>query len=700
MQSVDTSSSVQQIKQKIDSAKTYNDVSKSSDALKKSLGNSAAEAAGKISTQLDKIKDLQKRYLREPPTSMDNLLGFLNQTKGGGSDTMKYLKRKVLEVAVRIEPKMVEILKQESIKALGCSQEQTYKGVSPSSLQLQPLPLRPQQEGIYIPIQSVDFFSNLKNSPESPVGKVYYEKPEPSADNKFKPFGGVESFPMNKQLYQVMDSTNAGRALSQILGKTYTGKSGKALFDLQYTTENGFGVTGNYYRVLLLDREDPNNPNPSIPPINKVGEMLSDYYSTIKLIDPVDIGAQITNLISGAVDIKANLGAGELDNKSKFFLIAQRILGLCFDSRREIDVSGVAKIAELDGIDESFFELTEVDLRNIDITINNVRMGIIEFEDCDNVKVPVNSDVVVDELIEFRETEEDQTVEEKVAAIERITNSILENPQLKLFIPSNLNVQTSFDTSIIKKLPLAVAAGVFTPKVLLPIFTLMSVIQSGTTYTYNQAVTSANTFVYSANTVGQQGSNIVTGGLDFLKKWRKFSIEVLSRINQEFLRVLFEELKKDIVNIIALIVRDIQKSKADKRIAMVLRLVGLLIAVGQLIADYRKCKSLLDNILSILNLINTFGTGQNTIPFPLMLMSKFLPGTSPERAFINTIEELQGIGIPTGTLPDGSPNLMLLYNLATHKGQDKENAQNGKIEAYGLVPPVTGGLVTIFGKAM
>jgi hypothetical protein len=82
-----------------------------------------------------------------------------------------------------------------------------------------------------------------------------------------------------------------------------------------------------------------------------------------------------------------------------------------------------------------------------------------------------------------------------------------------------------------------------------------------------------------------------------------------------------------------------------------------------------------------------------------MLASKFLPGTSPERSFINTIEILQSQGIPTGTLPDGSPNLMLLYNLATHRGADKENAENGKIEAYGVVPPVTGGLVTIFGKS-
>lgn len=695
MQSLSNAASSQAISSKISAAKTYNESSKSSAKLKKSLGDSASESAEKISTQLNKIRDTQKRYLREPPTSMDGLLNFLGQTKGKGGDTMKYLKRKVLEVASKIEPKMVEILKEETIKALGCSQEQTYKGVSADSLKLQPLPLRPQQEGIYIPIQSIDFFSNLKNAPDSPVGKVYYEKPEPSGDNKFKPFGGNESYPMNKQLYQLMDSSNAGRAMSQVIGKDYTGKSGRPLFDIQYTEQNSFGVTGNYYRVLLIDRTDPANPNQQTSTVNKVGEMIADYYSTINLVDPVDIGAQLMNLLSGALDTKAEVGSGELSSQSKFFIIAQRILGLCFDNRREIDVSGISKIAELDGVDESFFELTEVDLRNIDITINNVQNGIVEFEDCNNVKLPVNVDVIIDELINFRDTLTGQTQEEKVATLEKITETLAQNPEWKLFLPSNLNVQASIDTSVIKKIPLAVAAGIFTPKVLLPVFTLMSVIQSGATFTYNQAVTSANTFIQSGNTLGQQGSNIVTSGADFLKQWKTFSIQVISRINEQFLKVLFEELKKDIVLLITLIVRDIQRSKKNKKLETVLRLVGILIAVGQLIADYRKCKSLLDNILAILNLINGFGG--DSLPLPLLLASRFLPGTSPERAFINVIEELQALGVPTGTLPDGSPNLMLLYNLATHKGSEKEKAQNGTIDAKIIVPPLTGGVFPVFG---
>jgi hypothetical protein len=687
---LDINSTQQSIQSKIDAYKTYREVSTSEKGLLGKLGNSASEATSQISSQLDKVRESQKRFQRNPPNSMDQLLGFLGQTQGNGSATLKYLRTKILEAVAQIEPKVAGILKKETINALGCSIEQTYNGISAESLSLQPIPLRPQQEGIYIPVNSLDFFSNLKQSPETNFGKIYYEKPDPSADSIFRPYGGPVPFPMNKQLFNMMTSDNAGRSFSQINGKNYEGKSGQPLFDLQYTNTNSFGVTGDYYRVFLIDREDGSN---SIT--NNVGEFISDYYSTIKLVDTVDIGAQIVNIISGAINYSAQVGFGEINNQSRFALIAQRILGLCFDDRREIDVSGVSKVAELDGVDDSFFELNEIDLRNIDIEISNVQNGIMEFEDCDNIKLPVNSEVLIDELIDFRNTESGNTVEEQVEILGKIIDSISDNPDWSLTAPANLNVKVSIDKNVIKKIPLAVAASVLTPKNLLPLYTLLSVVQSGATFTYNQAVTEVNETTTNVNEtattignagadVGKQGSNIVNSGEDFLKKYKTFAIQVISQINAEFLKVLYEILKKDIVNLLSIIIGDISRSKLLKKYAIILRLAQLALIVSQLINDYRRCKSLLDNILLLLNLV---GQGlnaniplRNEIPAPLLLLSSVLPGYSPERATINAIQLLQGIGIPTGTLPDGSPNLMLLYNLVTNKAVDKEESENGKIE--------------------
>ena len=683
---LDINSTQQSIQSKIDSYKTYREVSQSEKSLLGKLGNSASEATSQISSQLDKVSEFQKRFQRNPPNSMDQLLGFLGQTQGNGSATLRYLRTKILEAAAQIEPKMEGILKRETINALGCSIEQTYNGVSADSLSFQPIPLRPQQEGIYIPVNSVDFFSNLKQSPETNFGKVYYEKPDPSADSIFRPYGGPEPFPMNKQLFNMMTSDNAGRAFSQINGKNYTGKSGQNLFDLQYTNTNSFGVTGDYYRIFLIDREDGSGNL-----TNNVGEFISDYYSTIKLVDSVDIGAQIVNIISGAININAQVGFGELNNQSRFALITQRILGLCFDDRREIDVSGVAKVAELDGVDDSFFELNEIDLRNIEVEISNVQNGIMEFEDCDNIKLPVNSQVLVDELINFRDTLSGDTVENQVETLGQIIDSISDNPEWSITAPANLNVKVSIDKSVIKKIPLAVAAAVLSPKNLLPLYTLLSVVQSGATYTYNQSVTEINattepitSFGNQAAGLNTQGSNIVNSGEDFLKIYKTFAIQVISQINAEFLQVLYEILKKDIVNLVSIIISDIQRSAVLKNYAIILRLAQIALVVSQLVNDYRKCKSLLDNILLLLNLIGQ--TVPIQIPLPLLSLAALLPGTSPERASINVIEGLQKVGIPTGTLPDGSPNLMGLYDLISKRGSDKEEAENGKI----LVATATG----------
>ena len=693
---LDINSAQQSIQSKIDAYKTYREISQSEKSLLGKLGNSATEATSKISSQLDKVSEFQKRFQRDPPNSMDQLLGFLGQTQGNGSATLKYLRSKILQAAAQIEPKMADILKKETIRALGCSVEQTYNGVTAESLSLQPIPLRPQQEGIYIPVNSVDFFSNLKQSPQTGFGKIYYESEDPSADSTFRPYGGPIPFPMNKQLFNLMTSDNKDRSYSQINGKNYLGKSGQDLFDMQYTQINSFGVTGDYYRVFLIDREDGQGNI-----TNNVGEFISDYYSTIKIVDSVDIGAQLVNLISGAIDINAQVGFGELNNQSRFGLIVSRILGLCFDERREIDVSGVAKVGELDGVDDSFFELNEIDLRNIEVEISNVQNGIMEFEDCDNIQLPVDSEALVAQLIEFRNNLSGETVERQAENIGEIIDTISDNPAWSLTAPSNLNVKLSIDKSVIKKIPLAVAAGVLTPKNLLPLYTLLSVVESGATYTYNQAVTEINEttapiteFGNQAANIGAQGSNIVNSGEDFLKKWKTFAIQVISQINAGFLEVLYEILKKDIINLVSIIITDVEKSAKLKQYTMIIRLVQIALVVSQLVNDYRKCKSLLDNILLLLNLIGQ--TARISIPQPLLALADLLPGTSPERASINVIEGLQKVGIPTGTLPDGSPNLMGLYDLISKRGSEKEEAENGKILT--TIKPQSGGFLMVGKK--
>jgi hypothetical protein len=414
------------------------------------------------------------------------------------------------------------------------------------------------------------------------------------------------------------------------------------------------------------------------------------------LVDKVDFVAILLNIISGVISIQSNLSAQEIEKGSQFSLIIQRILGLCFDSRREIDVSGVSKVAELDGVDDSFFELTEVDLRNIEIRISNIQNGVMEFEGCDNVKLPVDYDTLIDELIKFRDTVDDQTPEQQVQSISNILDTLYQNPEWQAFLPTNFNLEVAVNKEIIKQIPLAVASAVLSPKVLFPIFTLLQVVEGQAKNTYNQAVTSGNTFIQSGNTTLGGVNNIINNGVDFLKVFKSFNVQLISKIGAIFLKALYDILKRDILLLISSVISDISKSQRLKKYTIILRLVSILLILAQLIDDYRKCKSLINNILLLLKTI--FGVSDGSIPFPLLIFTEFLPGTSPERSTINTIELLQGVGIPTGVLPDGSPNLMGIYNLMTHKGADKEESENGKVEGTVIVPPLTGGLLKVWGK--
>jgi hypothetical protein len=687
-----------EVKNKISAIKNFAQVSNSEKKLKRSAGNSESQGIPDIASSLDNASKDQKRYLKPPPNSFDQVLEMIGLTSGNGSETLKYLKKKLLLTATKIEPEIKKIITKNAIKALGCSQEQTFQGFTSTFLELNPLNTLPVGQGIYVPIESMDISGMLKTTTDSKIGKVVYEKPNPNViENVYKPYKGKVPFPMNKEFNNRLQGTFVTNSFNGEYGKYYQGVSNQDLFDFQYSPTNQFGVDQACFKVALISKV---NESLTITggSANKVIDFLEDYYGTIKLFDTTDFTAVIMNALSGAINIKANLTSDEISKQSQFMLILQRILGLCFDSRREIDVSGVSKIAELDGVDESFFELTEIDLRNIDVQISNIQNGVMELVDCDNVKLPVDYETIIDGLIDLRETENLSPALE-VNKIIAISDSLVQNPDWKVLLPTNLNFQV-FDEDFIKKIPLSVAGAVLSPKVLFPIFVLMQSLETNATNVYNSAVTSANTFTQSGNTIGNSVNNLINSNVDFLKTFKKFNIEMVAEIGAIFVTELFNILKKDLINLMKPIIADIGSEALKAKLQMIERLITIALIINQIVVgvkDYKKCKSLIDDILIILNLISSLAPPGSKIPKVLLLLANFLPGTSASRASINTIEELQKLGIPTGTLPDGSPNLMLLFNLASNKGTKKESAQNGKIQAIGI--SADGKPVRISGKS-
>jgi hypothetical protein len=214
----------------------------------------------------------------------------------------------------------------------------------------------------------------------------------------------------------------------------------------------------------------------------------------------------------------------------------------------------------------------------------------------------------------------------------------------------------------------------------------------------NELISSANTILKSGTTIGQQVSKEINDGVDFVKKNKTFVIALVSRISAIFIETLFEILKREIFVLLEVIIRDINKSATLKKYAIILRLVQLAYVIGRFVRDYRKCKSLLDEIAMLLQMISN-SVGAIRLPAFLNLFAALLPGFSPERATLNVIEELQKLGIPTGPGPDGSDNLMNQFVKSVISGMDSEESQNGKVQtSVALAPPI--GLISTYGKKM
>ena len=617
MASLDLKVDYDNVKKKVEANKNYAELKNQYNDASKRVGDTLEKSKDKVAERLQGFSDQTKRYQKQLKNQLEQLLDIVNVSGGKGSGSPKYIKKLLIRTINNVEPKIRTIVFEE-LQHINCDENKTYSTTGP----------------IFIKVQSVDLFGRLKLNPNEIPGKLLYEK------DPIQP--GTFPISTNKILKSLTDNTATSYSSLIGGGEDYLGKSGQPLFNIEYVETTPAGDTGPWFKVDLADRASG---------INNVGEFMADYYNTIKMTEKVDIMTSIMESLCGAVSMKVNAGVGEVTQSSQAEKIILRILGLCFDSRgNEIDVSGISKVAPLDGVDDSFYEFTEVDLREIEQRVTNIKNGVIEFEDCGNVKVPVDYDQILDNLNQLFFVEGSDF--DNLA--DQLTSTLANNPEWGI----NVNVQPVIDTNFIKLITNGIIGAMMSPKVVLPIMIMLKA-------------------------QGNDISNLINSFTDFLKNFKQFAINVISRVGAIFVEELFNLIKADILQLIQGVIKDIVKEKVKKKLIMILKLIALLMMIAQIISDYRQCKSLVDEILAILSLISLpggVGMPGGNIPLPLLLTSQFLDGYSESRAFLGTVQELQGLGVPTGLLPDGSANLDLLSKFSQMKAMASEEAENGKVE--------------------
>jgi hypothetical protein len=633
---LDLKSDYKELKNKISATQSYNDLKKEYEDVTKRAGENFDELKEKTSEKLSGLKDKSKKFQKEIKNQFEQLLDIATLTIGSGGGTIGLIKKIVLQTIKKIEPQLSEILFDETIKAIGCDQQQRYT----------------EGQVIYIKVSTLDLLGLLKIDPNDEIGQLLYEKnPINYQDNPFS---------MNRLLYALTQTPNVSYSFSTG-GQLYKGQSGQDLFDIEYTEINPNTSGGPWFKVTLSQRSGG---------ANTIVQFIIDYYKSIKIVEFDNIMSNIMNRLTGAFDFGLNVGGNQIETESKFALLLQRILGLCFDNRREIDVSGVAKIPEDDPIDESFFEFSTIDLRNIENRITNIKNGVVQYEDCGNVLLPLDVDSIVGSLSSLRFVSDD----DKVNSASQLTQSLTNNPDWNINIP-NLNINLAIDLNFIKLIPQSIVFSILSPKVILPIYTMLL-------------------------SLGQQIVNSLENIVDFTKKFSKFITNLASKIGSIFVEELFNLIQKDLLQLASRVVLEIQNERKRKISIIILKLIQILLIVGQLISDWRKCKSIVDELLKIMRVGGQLTQGvlgglTSQVPLPLLFASELLGGYSESRAFIGVIEELQKLGIPTGALPDGSPNLTVLSVFGQLKAMEKEKTENGKVQVAIKPTAVTPAGVTV-----
>lgn len=619
MASIDLSFDYDKLQKKVESYKSYKDLKSQYDKASKKVSGVFTEKSDKLSQSLDSISGKTKSFQKKVKNQLDELLD-LNTTLG--KNTNGYLKKKFIAALNQLEPQILEILIEEIFKAIGCDQQQTYVTDKP----------------VYIKVSSVDLGGLLKVNPTSKSGKLLYEKSPLSVQS--------QPFAMNKELYDITQTTDS---YSFTNSSDYLGVSKQNLFDIKFLQNHPLtGVGGGWFEVIPKARVA--NINLTDVNQNLVGQFVQDYYKTIKIYDKHNVIAWTVDFITGAISITRNESDAQISDKTWFSKQLKKILGLCFDSRAEIDVSGVAKISQSDGIDESFFELDSIDLREIDQTVANFKSGVFEFEDCNTVKLPTNTEGIISELDKLT-----YVPDKDFNNIANTIPDILTNDEEK---KKNIPGFDIFDKEFLKQILNGLVYSLLSPKVILPIMVMVKSISNK----YDNILDKINSFK------------------DFSKHFKEFIINFSSRVFSLFIKILFNIIKKDIVNLVLSIIKDINIEKYKKKSEMILTLVKIFLALAEvykLITDWRKCKGIVDELLKLIQL---WQKRSDNIPIPIMYAARLLNGYSETRAFIGTIEELQKLGIPTGAMPDGSPNLTVLSTFAQLKASAFEEAANGKVQ--------------------
>jgi hypothetical protein len=548
-----------------------------------------------------------------------NEINFSQLKTDSAKNATEALRNTFVQTVNRTKERLQQVLLQETVSALGCSQEQNYEINKP----------------LYIKVLSIDIFGKtLQNNPDTSPGQYIYE---------VKPFSPRQQpYSFNRELYNRLQ--NPGKSYKDEYNVNFLGATAQELFNITYVKDPTPKLIGDYYKVEL---------SPRVSGV-KVVDFLNDYYNSIDILNFNELYSNVLNLLTGAVSMKLKTGEDDLRSQTQFEKILQRILGLCFDNKQEIDVSGSGKLDALDQIDDSFFVLSPKEMVEVENKVKNILENVVQYRDCGTVSLPVNVDANLSLLDKFLNPNVNASNADKIA--QNLLNELAKNPDWKIKFPQLPDLGDIIDTEFLNLIPIAITNSLLSPKHLFPLMVMAKALQ--------------NEYVDNIETLQ-----------DFLREFKKFIINLQSKISAIFVEELVKQIRKNIKDLMQSIVQQTTNELLNKKAKIILASINLALTLAAAIEDYRRCKSVIEELQKMLSLTNQIrGLAGNSVPTLINYLANLKPGMSPTSLLTRFVDKLEEAGVPTGDLPDGSPNLGLVIQQSFNQSLIDEIAENGKTD--------------------
>jgi hypothetical protein len=577
---------------------------------------------------------------------------------------LRVLNQIIRESIIETLPKVDDILFEEIIKAFNCDLSM-----------LVPVDGDGLNGPIVINVSAVDQLKQLFNDPSSEVGKFMYEQ-DPLNSGVYPP--GQSPYPVNRFLRDII--FNNGALVSGVPGtrQTIYGRSGRALFDIEAL--NGQFLIWPYYKFEPGNTQYNSAPSVGgpVPGAQKFTfvEFLKDYFENIKLIELQNFLGALMEILTGFMSVRnKNFSIENLLGLQKLMASINKMLSSCDGMDMHTSTDSVNALSELHQ-DDSFFEFTAEEMKNIEIETEKKSQNVISLLSCGVVDVPVDNEILDEGVDAILATlNKDEQIKEFDLVLQKFASTSAKKYGFEIDLGSlSLPAEIDFKENLIKKLPQILVYCVLNPKGVLPI-------------------------VLTAKMLNQNGA--IPTGIDV---WAQIFKRVIIRVVKEFLAAVARRILALVKEILLRYIRDLIKRKLSemnkKKIRMIKKLLDILLPLIIALQEAKTCKEIYNILLAAL------AANMPDIPFgvpPFLVSAASLrPGTSALGTFEKLIGKLQDQGIPVGDMPDGSPNLFMLSQFSLIQAQDEEKTDNGSAQGVimngQVIHPLGPGIIKPFTR--